>query len=138
MMSRKKKKNNTNICIPTNIVGIQANQRKEYSFKTYSLINKKNIEHQLVRVGCCWKYLYEYMCSVAQLCPALCSPIDCRPPGSFVHGIHQGRILQQVATTSSRDLPSPGIELMSPALQAHSLPLSHQGSPWGQICPFTM
>ena len=27
------------------------------------------------------------------------------------------------------DLPDPGIELMSPALQADSLPLDHQGSP---------
>ena len=29
--------------------------------------------------------------------------------------------------SSSRDLPDPGIELMSPALQADALPLSHQG-----------
>ena len=28
------------------------------------------------------------------------------------------------------DLPDPGIEPGSPALQADSLPLSHQGSPW--------
>ena len=27
------------------------------------------------------------------------------------------------------DLPDPGIEPLSPALQADSLPLSHQGSP---------
>ena len=27
------------------------------------------------------------------------------------------------------DLPNPGIEPMSPALQENSLPLSHQGSP---------
>ena len=30
---------------------------------------------------------------------------------------------------SPRDLPNPGIELSSPALQVDSLPLSHQGSP---------
>ena len=31
------------------------------------------------------------------------------------------------------DLPHPGIEPASPALQADSLPLSHQGSPsWGR------
>ena len=30
---------------------------------------------------------------------------------------------------SPGDLPDPGIEPMSPALQADSLPLSHQGSP---------
>ena len=30
---------------------------------------------------------------------------------------------------SPGDLPNPGIKLISPALQADSLPLSHQGSP---------
>ena len=27
------------------------------------------------------------VCSVAQLCPSLCDPMDCSPPGSSVHGI---------------------------------------------------
>ena len=31
---------------------------------------------------------------VTQLCPALCNPMDCSPPGSFVHGILQARILE--------------------------------------------
>ena len=30
----------------------------------------------------------------AQLCPALCDPMDCSPPGSSVHGILQARILE--------------------------------------------
>ena len=29
---------------------------------------------------------------VAQLCPTLCNPMDCSPPGSSVHGILQARI----------------------------------------------
>ena len=29
---------------------------------------------------------YAVMCLVAQLCPALCNPIDYRPPGSSIHG----------------------------------------------------
>ena len=33
------------------------------------------------------------------------------------------------------DLPHPGIELTSPALQADSLPLSHQGSPISLLHP---
>ena len=32
-------------------------------------------------------------CVHAQSCPTLCSPIDCSPPGSSVHGILQARIL---------------------------------------------
>ena len=74
----------------------------------------------------------QFLCVHAQslqLCPTLCSPMDCSPPGSSVHGISQARILEWVAMPSSRD---PRIEPKSPAypaLQADSLPLSHRGSP---------
>ena len=53
-------------------------------------------------------------------------------PGSSVLGILQARILEWVATSSFGDLPHPGVETASPALQEDSLPLSHQGSPF--IC----
>ena len=44
------------------------------------------------------------------------------PPGSSVQGIHQARILEWVAKfPSPGDLPDPGIEPKSPALQANSL-----------------
>ena len=46
--------------------------------------------------------------------------MDCSLPGSFVHGILQARILE--------DLPDPGIKSRSPALQT-LCHLSHQGSP---------
>ena len=39
---------------------------------------------------------------VAQLCPTLCDPMDCRPPSSSVHGIFQARILEWVAIPFSR------------------------------------
>ena len=32
-----------------------------------------------------------------QLCPTLCDPMDCSPPGSYTHGILQARILEWVA-----------------------------------------
>ena len=38
-----------------------------------------------------------------QLCPTLCDPMDCSLPGSSVHGILQARILEWVATPSSRE-----------------------------------
>ena len=41
-------------------------------------------------------------CSIAKSCLTLCNPIDCNPPGSSVHGILQARILEWVATPSSR------------------------------------
>ena len=39
---------------------------------------------------------------VAQSCPALDDPMDCRPPGSYVYGISQARILGCVAIPFSR------------------------------------
>ena len=56
--------------------------------------------------------------------------MDCSPPGSSVHGILQARILEQVAFPSPGDLPNPGIEPRSPALQADSLPYEPPGKPW--------
>ena len=41
------------------------------------------------------------VCSVAQSCPALWDPMDCSPPGTFVHGISQA--------ISGFSFPSPGI-----------------------------
>ena len=38
-----------------------------------------------------------------QSCATLCSPMDCSPPDSSVHGTLQARILDWVAVLSSRD-----------------------------------
>ena len=54
---------------------------------------------------------------VAQLCPTLCDPVGCNLLGFSVHGILQARILDP----SPGDLPDPGIEPGSPALQADVL-----------------
>ena len=42
------------------------------------------------------------VCTVTQLCLTLCDPMDCRPPGSSVHGILQARVLEWVAMPFSR------------------------------------
>ena len=44
---------------------------------------------------------------VAQLCPTLCDPMDCNPPGSSVHEIFQARILEWVAISFSRGSSQP-------------------------------
>ena len=46
-----------------------------------------------------------------------------------VHGILQARILEWVAFPSPADLPNPGIESGSPALQADSLPTEFSEKP---------
>ena len=70
-----------------------------------------------------------------QLCPTLCDPTDCSPPGSSVHGILQARILEWTGLPYPlpEDLPDPGIKPTSPAspiLQANSLPLAPPGKPF--------
>ena len=74
---------------------------------------------------------------VTQSCPTLCDPMACSPPGSSVHGILQARILEWVAISSFRDLPDPGIEPGSPALQADSLLSEPAGKllAWLLNCP---
>ena len=44
---------------------------------------------------------------VTQSCPTLCDPVDCSPPGSSVHGIHQARILKWVGISFSRGSSQP-------------------------------
>ena len=73
-----------------------------------------------------------YMCvsvKLLQLCPTLCSPMDCSPPGSSVHGILQVRTLP---CPPPGDLPNPGIKPESPYLlrwQEGFLPLASLGKP---------
>ena len=52
---------------------------------------------------------------IAQSCPTLCDPMDHSPPGSSVHVIFQGKILESDAMPSSRESSWP-TSIMSPAL----------------------
>ena len=64
-----------------------------------------------------------------RLCPALCDPMDCSPPGSSVHGILQ---TSGLPCRPPGDLPDAGIEpvpLASPALQVDSLLTEPPGKP---------
>ena len=67
----------------------------------------------------CTMYVCVCVCELHQLCPTLCDPMDCSPPGSSVHGILQTRILEW--SPPPEDLLNPGIKPMSlaSALAAH-------------------
>ena len=67
------------------------------------------------------------MCSAAELCPTVCDPVDCSPPGSSVHGMLQARILEWVAISSSRGSSQASI-LCLLHWQVDSLPLSYLGN----------
>ena len=61
-------------------------------------------------VGC--HFLLQYMkvkseSEVAQSCPTLSDPMDCRLPGSSIHGIFQARVLEWVAIAFSEYLIRP-------------------------------
>ena len=69
------------------------------------------------------------LCLVVQLCPTLCNPMDCSPPGSSVHGDSPGKntgagchaLLQGIFPTQGQN---PGLLLCRQILYR----LSHQGS----------
>ena len=55
-------------------------------------------------------------------------PHELSPPGFSVHGILQARIPEWVVISFSRGSSHPGIEPVSPTLQADSLPFEPRGN----------
>ena len=55
--------------------------------------------HEIKR---CFLLGKERKSEVAQLCPTLCDPMDCSPPGSSVHGMFHARVLEWGAISFSR------------------------------------
>ena len=70
---------------------------------------------------------------VTQLCPTLCDPMDCSPPGSLVHEIIRQEYWNALPFPSPGDLPNPGMDPGSPALQAGSLLSEPPGKPIAPI-----
>ena len=69
----------------------------------YSNVNKDNVKEWNVQM----LSFERVLCFVTQLCPTLCDPTDCSPPGSSVHGILQARLLEWVAVPFSRGSSRP-------------------------------
>ena len=68
---------------------------------------------------------------VTQSCPTFCDPMDPIRPhhGSSVHGIPRQEYWSGLPCPRPGDLPNPGIEPRSPALQMDSLPSEPPGKP---------
>ena len=67
---------------------------------------------------------------VAQSCVTLCSPMDCSPPGSSVHGILQARILESVAIPFSRGFSGSRDQTQVSHIAGRLFTIwAHQGSP---------
>ena len=57
------------------------------------------------------------------------TPMDCSLAGSSVHGIFQQEYWSVLPFPSPGDIPDPGMEPRSPALQADTLPSEPPGKP---------
>ena len=92
--------------------------------KLQELVMDREAWHALVHgIAKSWTWLSdwtEWMCSVAQLSPSLCSLMYGSLIGSSVHGNFQARILEWLPFPTPKDLPDPGVKptsLASPALE---------------------
>ena len=69
---------------------------------------------------------------VAQSCLTLCDPMDCSPPGSFVHEDSPGKNTGvELPFPPPGYLPNPGIKPRTPTLQVDSLPSEPPGKARG-------
>ena len=86
----------------------------------------------LVHITCKWPTSHPEVCAkFLQLCPTLCNPMDCNPPGSFVRGILQAKYWSGLPCPPSGNLPDPGNEptfLASPALSGRFFTTSATGA----------
>ena len=60
-----------------------------------------------VFMACCLGEKLTQRLLFTQLCPTLCDPMNCSPPGSSVRGILQAGILEWVAVFFSRGSSQP-------------------------------
>ena len=117
---------------------IKSSHRREYDTRPELQIRKRRMQQRdvLIRMRLCWfKQNYCYLiiccccCLVTKLCPTVCDPwtvVASQTPLSMVcsrKGYWSGLLF-----ISPGDLPDSGNRTSSPAWQADSLPLSHQGS----------
>ena len=95
-------------------------------------VNARDIREAWMCV-CVWEREREsYGWAQLLSCAWLCCAMDCSPPGSFVQGISQTRILEWVAISFSGNFSDPGItpaSLVSPAFQMGSLSLAQPRMP---------
>ena len=68
-----------------------------------------------------------------------CDPMDCSPPGSSVHGILQARILERVATPSSRGSSPPRdgtwVSRRCRQILQEDSSIAGRCEPWGKLWP---
>ena len=77
----------------------------------------------------CFLLISYVLCSVPQLCPTLCNPLPCSPPGPSVHGDSPGKNTGVVChALLQRIFPTQGSNPGLPHCRQILYCLSHQGS----------
>ena len=95
-----------------------------FAKNNFWLLKRHPCTHITLWIG---RYRQTVCAKSLQLCPPLCHSMNCSPSDSSVHGILHIRILEYVATPSSRGSSWPVMEpepLMSPALTGRLFPTS--------------
>ena len=78
---------------------------------------------------CCATFMWESESEVPQSCPTLCDPWTVAREAPLSRGLSRQEHWSGLPFSSPGDLPNPGIEPVSLALQADSLPAEPQGKP---------
>ena len=103
---------------------------KQKCVQTLINVPKGHCYHRLRATALSWLYFILFTCHlVTKLCPTLCDPMDCNPPGFSFHGISQTKILEWVGISYSKGSSWPKYQIHLLKWKADSLPLSHQESP---------
>ena len=89
---------------PTSHTSVVSNSVRPHRWQPTGLRRPWDSPGKNTGVGC--YFLFQGMkvkieSEVAQLCPTLCDPVDCSPPGSSVHGIFQAGVLEWVVIAFS-------------------------------------
>ena len=89
--------------------GLQKSQDKHYAVlkHQYSLRIWENILYQNKDILCMYTCVCVCVCTHTRSCPTLCDPMNWSQPCSSTHGISQAKILDWVASSSSRGSSQP-------------------------------
>ena len=82
------------------------NSQYNDAMEDYALKTTDKLENQLITQAMAF-HMRLSCCLVAELCLTLCNPVDCSLPVFSVHGTSQARILEWVATSSSKGYSQP-------------------------------
>ena len=95
----------------------------------FATMSSSRVMSSLFSFTCSQTWLVKVEVLPAQLRLPLCDPTGCSPPAPLSMEFSRQEYWSGQPHPSPGAPPNPGIKPMSPAMQANSLPQSHQGSP---------